>query len=98
MKPSKSLRIILFFFTLVSLNSCDQNFLRVIPASFVKEYCSCLYVEKLDDKTCRNYAEQIIKVDRYYHNPQKKMIVASGLGHTATAFYTESRLGCHLLE
>lgn len=82
--------------TLIMLNSCDREFFKVVSASYAKELCSCLYVEKQSPKTCEDYATQIIKVEDFHINEEKKMVVAQGMGFSTTSFYRGQHLGCSL--
>ncbi len=91
----KAITLLIPFF-LLTFSSCQRDFFKIVSSSYAKEFCSCLYIEQLDPKTCENYATQILKIDRYYHDPDKRMIVAEGFGFTSSSYYRSERLGCSL--
>lgn len=76
----------------------NSTFKRVIPASFVTEFCSCYYVEKQSKNHCEWYSSQIISVSDYHIDEDKKAITAYGLHEEALAVFKSDRLGCVLLE
>ncbi|MCO4780920.1 MAG: hypothetical protein KC646_01245 [Candidatus Cloacimonetes bacterium] len=76
----------------------NSTFKRVIPASFVTEFCSCYYVEKQSQKHCEWYSSQIISVSDYHIDEDKKAITAHGLHEEALAVFKNDRLGCVLME
>jgi hypothetical protein len=76
----------------------NSTFKRVIPASFVTEFCSCYFVEKQTKKHCEWYASQVIPVSDYHIDEDKKAIVAHGLHEEALAIFKNDRLGCTLQE
>ena len=86
----------IIFLLCITLSSCQKDFLKVVSSSFAKEYCSCLYVEKLDSQSCEEYAAQSLKVDQYHHDQEKKLIVATGFGYTSSSYYQNEKLGCSL--
>jgi len=90
------MRMIPILITLVIVSSCDREFFKVVSATYAKELCSCLYVEKQGHKTCEDYATQIIKVDNFRVDEEKKMVVAQGMGFSTTSFYRGKHLGCSL--
>ncbi len=78
------------------LTSCKPNFLKIIPSSFVKEYCSCFFVEKKGNEACEAYATQMIKVDSFQVNQETKTVKASAFGFESTSRFRSARLGCSL--
>ncbi len=81
---------------LLCLTSCERGFLKVVSSSFAKELCSCLFIEEQDPKTCESYASQMIKVDRYQVDQEKKLVIAQAMGMTSSSLYRGNKLGCAL--
>jgi len=90
------MRILPLIIILLSFCSCKRDFFKVVSASYAKEFCSCLYVEKQGPQTCEQYAKQIIQVHKFHIDEQKKMVEAKWMGFRAISFYRGKRLGCSL--
>jgi hypothetical protein len=92
----KIIPINLLVLALLLFTSCEKNFLKVVSSSFAKEYCSCIYIEEQDPKVCETYAEQVINIDSFHHDRERKMIVAQAFGQSSYSFYRGTPLGCSL--
>jgi len=92
----KKLSLGIYLLSTLLLTSCKPSFLKIISSSFVKEYCSCLFVEKKGNEVCEAYATQMIKVDSFQINQETKTVKANAFGFESTSRLRSKRLGCSL--
>ena len=70
-----------------------------LGGSFAKEYCSCFYVEKGDDKSCKEYASLLLPLLWYSNDKEKQEVRALGGIHSLrTAVYKGPEYGCTLIK
>jgi hypothetical protein len=89
---------VLLIFNLLFLSSCSLRFLKVISASFSKEYCSCRYVLKKDKKYCESNSRQIVPIFSYDEDELNKKITSHSMGFSTVSIYGGKRVGCLIIQ
>lgn len=85
---------ILLLCSLFLLSSCGLK--KGVSSSFVKEFCSCIFVEDQKENYCKDYASYIVPVNSYRLDRERKMVQASFLFTDSIAKYTGEKFGCQL--
>jgi len=83
--------------TLLGLQGCSP-ILKMIPAHFAKEFCSCYYVVGQTQEYCEDYANEYIPISGYEILESEKEIIARGLGQESLARFISQKFGCKLVK
>lgn len=71
-----------------------QRFPKILPTYYAKEFCTCFFVLKRDEKFCHNFARQYIPIDDFKLDRENKRVTVTGLGETRSVKFVSERYGC----
>lgn len=87
-------KIISFITIALLTSSCGLR--KAVTSSFVKEFCSCVFVEQLPENQCKEFSTYVVPVSSYILDSSKKTVFATFLFETSFAEFKGERFGCRL--